>query len=60
MLKSAGLIKQRDSDGSAYDLFRNRVIFPLIAVSGKVVGFAGRIMGKVDNAPKYVNSPETE
>ena len=60
MLKSAGLIKQRDSDGSAYDLFRNRVIFPLIAVSGKVVGFAGRIMGKVENAPKYVNSPETE
>jgi DNA primase len=60
MLKSAGLIKQRDSDGSAYDLFRNRVIFPLIAVSGKVVGFAGRIMGKVENAPKYVNSPDTE
>ena len=60
LLKSAGLIKSRDSDGSAYDLFRNRVIFPLIAVSGKVVGFAGRIMGKIENAPKYVNSPETE
>ncbi len=60
LLKSAGLIKSRDSDGSHYDLFRNRVIFPLLAVSGKVVGFAGRIMGKVENAPKYVNSPETE
>jgi DNA primase len=60
LLKSAGLIKTRESDGSHYDLFRNRVIFPLFAVSGKVVGFAGRIMGKVENAPKYVNSPETE
>ena len=60
LLMSAGLIKSRDSDGSHYDLFRHRVMFPLIAVSGKVVGFAGRIMGKVDNAPKYVNSPETE
>ena len=60
LLLSAGLIKSRDSDGSHYDLFRHRVMFPLIAVSGKVVGFAGRIMGKVENAPKYVNSPETE
>ncbi len=58
-LLSAGLIKQRDKDGSYYDLFRNRVIFPLLGVTGKVVGFAGRIMGKVDKAPKYVNSPET-
>lgn len=58
-LLSAGLIKQRDKDGSYYDLFRNRVIFPLMGVTGKVVGFAGRIMGKVDKAPKYVNSPET-
>lgn len=60
LLLKAGLIKKRDKDGSHYDLFRNRVIFPLTAVNGKVVGFAGRIMGKVDNAPKYVNSPETD
>lgn len=60
LLLEAGLIKQRDSDKSGYDLFRNRVIFPLISVSGRVVGFAGRIMGKLENAPKYVNSPETE
>ena len=60
MLLAAGLIKSRESDKSHYDLFRHRVMFPLIAVSGKVVGFAGRIMGKVENAPKYVNSPETE
>ena len=59
LLLNAGLIKKRDSDGKIYDLFRNRVIFPLVSVSGRVVGFAGRIMGKVDKAPKYVNSPET-
>ena len=59
LLLTAGLIKKRDSDGKVYDLFRNRVIFPLVSVSGRVVGFAGRIMGAVDKAPKYVNSPET-
>lgn len=59
LLQLAGLIKPREKDASFYDLFRNRVMFPLIAVSGKPVGFAGRIMGNVDKAPKYVNSPET-
>jgi DNA primase len=59
LLQLAGLVKPREKDGSFYDLFRNRVMFPLIAVSGKTVGFAGRIMGNVDKAPKYVNSPET-
>ena len=59
ILQLGGLIKPREKDGSFYDLFRNRVMFPLIAVSGKTAGFAGRIMGKVDKAPKYVNSPET-
>ncbi len=59
VLLKAGLIKQREKDGSYYDLFRNRVIFPLVAVNGKVIGFAGRVMSKVDKAPKYVNSPET-
>jgi len=59
LLKLAGLVKPREKDGSFYDLFRNRVMFPLIAISGKTIGFAGRIMGNVDKAPKYVNSPET-
>lgn len=59
LMLQAGLVKQRDKDGSFYDLYRNRVIFPLIAVNGAIVGFAGRVMGKVENAPKYVNSPET-
>jgi DNA primase len=59
LLQRAGLIKPREKDGSFYDLFRNRVMFPLVAVNGKTIGFAGRIMGKADKAPKYVNSPET-
>lgn len=59
LLQLAGLIKPREKDGSFYDLFRNRVMFPLIAISGKTIGFAGRIMGNVNKAPKYVNSPET-
>ena len=58
-LKDAGLIKERDN-GSHYDLFRHRVIFPIHSVVGKIIGFGGRKMGSADNAPKYVNSPETE
>lgn len=58
-LEAAGLIKKRDN-GSYYDLFRNRVIFPLFSISGKIIGFAGRKMSSTDPAPKYVNSPETE
>ncbi|MBM3398987.1 MAG: DNA primase [Bacteroidetes bacterium] len=58
-LELAGLIKKRDN-GSFYDLYRNRVIFPLVGVSGKLLGFAGRKMSSTDPAPKYVNSPETE
>ncbi|MCB6993686.1 DNA primase [bacterium 210820-DFI.6.37] len=45
------------SKGKYYDKFRNRVMFPIINTSGKVIGFGGRILG--DGAPKYLNSPET-
>ncbi len=40
-----------------YDKFRDRVIFPIINTSGKVIGFGGRIIG--DGTPKYLNSPES-
>lgn len=56
LLKKTGLTSR---DGQ-FDFFRGRVIFPIHAMSGKVAAFAGRIMGKIDNAPKYINSPETE
>jgi len=42
------------------DFFRNRVMFPIHNLSGKVIGFGGRILVKNVKAPKYINSPETE
>ncbi len=46
-----------ESKGRVYDKFRNRVIFPIINTSGKVIGFGGRAISGEDN-PKYLNSPE--
>ncbi len=43
--------------GSAYDYFRNRVIFPIINTSGDIVGFGGRVVD--DSKPKYLNSSDT-
>ena len=54
-LHSAGLV--RIKNGSCYDTFRNRLMFPVIDVRGNVIGFSGRILG--DGEPKYMNSPET-
>lgn len=56
-LEKVGLIIKKDKGNGYYDRFRDRVIFPIIDVQGKVVGFGGRIIG--DGQPKYLNSPET-
>ncbi len=42
------------------DFFRGRVMFTIHNLSGKVIGFGGRILDKNVKAPKYINSPETE
>ena len=55
-LSEAGLAKPGRNNGF-YDTFRNRLMFPVIDVTGKVIGFSGRILG--DGEPKYLNSPET-
>ena len=47
----------KDDKGGLYDRFRGRVIFPFFSVSGKVTGFAGRLIKQSDKAGKYVNSP---
>ena len=47
----------KSQDGRLYDRFHGRVIFPFISVSGKIVGFAGRLLVQNDKAGKYVNSP---
>lgn len=52
----SGII-QRSSQGKTYDLFRNRVMFPILNVQGKPIAFGGRVMG--DEMPKYLNSPES-
>ena len=55
---AAGLAVQRE-DGSVADKFRERVMFPIHSVSGRVLAFSGRTL-HADNPAKYVNSPETE
>ncbi|MBQ6243561.1 MAG: DNA primase [Bacteroidales bacterium] len=57
-LLGAGLAVQNE-DGSLTDKFRERVMFPIHSVSGRVIAFSGRTL-KADNSAKYVNSPETE
>jgi DNA primase len=70
LLEEAGLVRQRDgsdegqahrtpqdADHGRYDWFRDRVMFPIRAVGGEVVGFGGRVLD--DSKPKYINSPET-
>ncbi len=57
ILEEAGLaLRRKDAEGF-YDRFRNRIIFPIFNVIGKVIGFGGRALDTVD--PKYMNSPET-
>lgn len=58
ILKVSGLIKRSDSQDRFYDLFRNRVIFPIMLYNRDVIGFGGRSLG--DALPKYLNTPETE
>ncbi len=53
---TAGLLR-KGQKGGYYDVFRNRLMFPVIDVRGNVIGFSGRILG--DGEPKYMNSPET-
>ncbi len=47
----------KSENGKLYDRFRGRVMFPFLSVSGKVVGFSGRLLVKNDKVGKYVNSP---
>jgi DNA primase len=55
-LAAAGLVKQSE-EGRRYDLFRDRIMFPIVDVRGNVIGFGGRVLDSGE--PKYLNSPET-
>jgi DNA primase len=54
-LVMAGLVKH--NEGKRYDLFRNRIMFPIVDGRGNVIGFGGRVLDASE--PKYLNSPET-
>ena len=57
-LLKAGLIRTRE-DGSDYDYFRGRAMFPIFTATGRVVGFGARKLREDDPLGKYINSPET-
>ena len=56
-MDESGLAGRRQ-DGSLYERFRNRLMFPIHNESGKIIGFGGRALS-ADDQPKYLNSPET-
>lgn len=57
LIEKAGLTLPRESKDGFYDRFRNRLIFPIIDIRGRVIAFSGRALGEVE--PKYLNSPDT-
>lgn len=56
LLKESGLVTIEER--GTHDKFWNRVMFPILDVNNRVIGFGGRVMG--DGTPKYLNSPETK
>ncbi len=58
-LEKAGLILKRE-DGAYYDRFRDRVIFPIFSITGRIIAFGGRRLKEDESIPKYINSPETK
>ncbi len=60
LLVEAGLARRRDRGPGGYDLFRDRLMFPILDSEGRPIGFGGRKLGAEDSpGPKYLNSPET-
>ena len=55
-LVEAGLVIEKEGGGS-YDRFRNRLVFPICDIQGRVAGFGARVLD--DSLPKYINSPQT-
>lgn len=57
-LLKLGLIKEGEN-GNNYDVFRNRIMFPIYSTKGEVIAFGGRTLEKDKETPKYINSPDT-
>ena len=58
LLEEAGLIKPRKTGSGYYDVFRDRLIIPIMDLQGRIIGFGSRSL-KDEDQPKYLNSPET-
>lgn len=59
IIEEAGLCSKKSSGIGYIDRFRNRIMFPLIDINGKIVGFSGRIFDPEDKGPKYMNTSDT-
>ena len=59
VLEKTGLTVFRD-EGGAYDRFRGRVMFPVYSISGRVIGFCGRVLTSGKQTAKYINSPDSD
>ena len=59
-LLEAGLVKPSQRGEGFYDTFRGRLMFPIFNPSGKVIAFAGRVLGSNKKTAKYINSPQTK
>jgi DNA primase len=57
LLEQSGMVIHKEDKQRYYDRFRDRIMFPIRDVRGRVLGFGGRVLG--DDKPKYLNSPET-
>jgi len=57
-LLEAGLVIKNNNKDSHYDRFRNRVMFPITNISGKIIGFGARVLD--ESLPKYLNSPDNK
>lgn len=58
MIKVSGVIKRSQRQNRYYDLFRDRIIFPIFSYNQDIIGFGGRLLG--EGIPKYLNTPETD
>lgn len=60
LLIKAGLVAKNQHNDQLRDNYKGRIIFPVHNLTGKVIGFGARIIGKAENTPKYINTPENE
>jgi len=56
-IKASGLVNF--GEHGIYDFFRNRLMFPIFDMQGRPIAFGGRILSSSNNAPKYINSPDS-